>query len=392
MVPYFYIINYAQFKALNNNILYQIMSKKIDLNNGNVKNINKKKATLMKKSKGGSKTNNLLKVKKDIPVVEAPKRRGRRPKKIIEDFNNNDNLTETEQSMENNSAVILKLKIDPSKLQKMSKKNKTDTIKTLTPKKSKVSKKINFIVNDDDNNNVKSDEESSEGMFKNDIPDDNICHKCVKNEKALLMIKTKLDKYEKKEKIDKSNKIYSNKLNFISYTNKNKIILKKTNIKCWWDGTSFTNLPCVLPEIFHNNTYHVIGCFCSFNCALAYNLYYLKDSKIHHRKSLVYKLYREMYDLSINEQIDIKEAPPKEILEDYGGDMSIEIFRRSFVHHKEYLVYMPPLKPVNLMIEERNTEAFDNTDKEYLLKRSKPLTKKRSVIASMNINMDETTS
>lgn len=307
-------------------------------------------------------------------TVAASKRRGRRPKKIIENLDVDiEDTTTYAESPKNSSAVITKLKINPSKLETLLKK-----AKITVPKKEEVS-----------NQSDDKDDDTSDGMFKNDIPNDSVCHKCAKNEKTIAMLKAKLDKYEKKEKLDKATKIYSNKLNFISVTNKKKITLKKTNIKCWWDGHSFSTLPCVLPELLHNNIYHVLGCFCSFNCALAYNLYYLKDSKVHYRKSLVYKLYREMYDLSIDEEIEIKEAPPKEVLEDYGGDMSIEVFRRSFVHHKEYLVYTPPMKPINLIIEERNTQTVDNADKEYVLRRTKPLAKKRSVISSMKINMDD---
>ena len=165
-------------------------------------------------------------------------------------------------------------------------------------------------------------------MFKNDIPCDNTCGKCSKNEKALAIMKSKLEKYEQKDKIDKSNKIHNNKLNFISIDSGKKIVIKKTNTKCWWDAHSFENLPCFLPELFHNDTYHVIGCFCSFNCALAYNLYYLKDSNIHHRISLIYKLYKELYGIGNDETLEIKVAPPKEILEDFGGDMNISTFRR----------------------------------------------------------------
>ena len=44
-----------------------------------------------------------------------------------------------------------------------------------------------------------------------------------------------------------------------------------------------------------------------------------------------------MYGLTSDDIVDIKEAPPKEILEDFGGDMSIDVFRRSFIMmNKEY--------------------------------------------------------
>ena len=282
---------------------------------------------------------------------------------------NDDNVDDTTKQ-KNNSAVILRLNIDPSKLKNI--------------------KKIKKNQNDKESVSGAENEESSEGMFKNDIPDDNTCHRCAKNEKSLALMRSKLEKYEKKEKLNKSNKIYNNKLNFISISSGKKITIKKTDTRCWWDANNFKNLPCFLPELFHKNVYYVTGCFCSFNCALAYNLYYLKDSKIHHRKSLTYKLYRELYGLSSEDIIEIKEAPPKEILEDFGGNMSIDVFRRSFITiNKEYIVLIPPIKPINIVIEERNTDSNnDDNDKEYVLKRTKPLTKKRSVISSIKVNMN----
>lgn len=328
--------------------------------------------------KAGSKTSK-KKVESNIP-----KRRGRRPKKILENTPTlEDSPADTSSPQKNNSAVILRLNIDPSKL-KLGKKpivEKKKKEKTIAASDKKSSKKP--VVTSVDANN---DDVSSEGMFRNDIPGDNTCHKCNKNEKLLATLKSKLDKYEKKDKMDKSNKIYSNKINFISFSTDKKIIIKKTDIKCWWDTHKFTNLPCFLPELFHDNTYHVTGCFCSFNCALAYNLYYKKDSKIDHRKTLIYKLYREMYGLSADDAIEIKEAPPKEILDDFGGDMSIDTFRRSFIMiNKEYIIYIPPLKPINIIMEERNIEPVEDNDNEFVIKRSKPFAGKRSVMTSMKM-------
>lgn len=358
------------------------MSKKIEFLNKNNKRTHVKKTRksrsiidMGKKTSSGSKTQKKEPTKSTKSTTLPAKRRGRRPKKILETTENKAEIIPPEANSDQNNAVILGLRIDPSILKKINKNTATNNL-DVAAKKSNSADQI---------------DESSEGMFKNDIPGDSSCHKCEKNEKTITLLRNKLDKYEKKDKLDKSNKVYINKINFISYTSGKKMVIKKTNIKCWWDSNEFTNLPCFLPELFHNGTYHVTGCFCSFNCALAYNLYYIKDSKIHQRKSLIYKLYREMHGLNADDPIDIKESPPREILEDFGGDMSISVFRRSFVMiNKEYLVFIPPIKPINVMTEERNVDLTDeDNDKKYVLKRSKPLTKKRSVISSMKIKMEQ---
>ena len=156
----------------------------------------------------GSKTSNAL---KNNPISLLPKRRGRRPNKILENVNINDNNLSDDANQKNNSAVILRLKIDPSKLKNL--KN----MKGVTNKKNNSTDKRKIVTTDE-----KSEDSSSENMFINDIPDDNICHKCIKNEKALALIKLKLDKYEKKDKLNKTNKMYRNNLNFISYNSRKK--------------------------------------------------------------------------------------------------------------------------------------------------------------------------
>ena len=381
------------------------MNKKIDFSIGNEKinkmsqenNMLSKINTARKGRPPGSKSAKKLNTLK-LPKTQkgskgpkgpkpAPKKRGRRPKKILDElkFDENKNLSDESKS-KNDSALIVKLRIDPSQLKNAHNKNllmenSTDDIENENNNNDHING------NGDDNDRIIPDEESSDGMFKNDIPGDNTCNKCIKNEKLLTSLKNKLEKYEKKDQIDKSNKICSNKINFISITSGKKFVLKKTDTWCWWDSHSFTNLPFPLPDSFHNDTFHVMGCFCSVNCALAYNLYHLKDSKIYQRKSLIYNLYKIMYEITPDEDLYIKTAPPREELHVFGGELSIDNFRKSFATiNKEYLVYVPPLRPINIIIEERNIETIDDNDKEFVLKRSKPLIKKnRSVISSMKI-------
>lgn len=341
------------------------MNKKIDFFNkdnniSNTQNNNMKKNS---KQNSGSKT---IKPNKSTKQITIPKRRGRRPKKIIENLGGNV-LEESQDSLNSNndSAVILRLNIDPSKIISMSKSENTSDTSTV-------------------------DDTSSEGMFNNDIPRDNICHSCVKKEKMLQFYKLKLDKHEKKDKQDNSNKMFFNKINFISIKDGKKISLKKTTTKCWWDRHEFDNLPFFLPELYHSNSYYVLGNFCSFNCALAHNLHYVKDSKMYERKSLIFRIYREMKNLSADDPIDIKEAGPWELLESFGGSMSIIDFRNGFDKiNREYIRYMPPIKPITIYIEERNIDnSTDDFDKEYVLKRRKPLAKKRSIISSLTNKLE----
>jgi len=327
-----------------------------------------------------------------------PKRRGRRPKKILDEndeldivgTNNSQNSDKAVSAtpFSKDPAVILRLRAKPP-LDGLPKEPKADL--SISAKSGSTKHRPAPDSNDEHKHRL-SDNDSSEGIFNNDIPMDSICHKCEKYEKTIALLKSRLGKYEQREQKDKTTKIYNNnKSTFINSKNGKKFVIKKTNQKCLWDGCSFSNLPFPLPELYHNGNYYIIGLFCSPECALAHNLYVLKDSKIYRRKSLVYKLYRELHALGTDEVVNLKEAPPRELLEDYGGTMSIDSFRRNFrLLNKEYIVFVPPIKPLSIVIEEIDLNTYDDiSDSKYVLKRKKPLSKKKSVIASMNMNFEE---
>ena len=95
-----------------------------------------------------------------------------------------------------------------------------------------------------------------------------------------------------------------------------------------------------------------------------------------------------MYELKKDDIVDIKEAPPKELLEDFGGETSVENYRKDFnTIEKDYIIFIPPIKPITTYIEERHVDSNNEDGKRYILKRSKPLAKKRSIISSMKIKM-----
>lgn len=300
--------------------------------------------------------------------VKIPKKRGRRPKKIVDmEINDPKPVNNDDQS-----AVILKLKINPNDLDINRGKN------AINVKRSK-------------DNSESDDNSDSENIFNNDIPEDNTCRKCVRLEHQVNRIKTQLDKYEKKEKIDKSNKIRCTNLNLVDEKDK-KIVIKKTDIKCWWDCEQFDCLPSFLVDSYHKGVYHVRGCFCSVNCALAYNMFFLRDSKVFERKSLTLKMHREMYDISIEDSQNICEAGPRECLSTFSGEGGLDIYeyRKTFLQlKKNYIMYVPPIKPLTVYIEERNTDNRNVGNKKYDLKRNKPLSKKGSIIKTMGVNVND---
>jgi len=66
------------------------------------------------------------------------------------------------------------------------------------------------------------------------------------------------------------------------------------NTKCWWCKYNFEYDAVQLPEDYYNDTFYCIGNFCSFNCVKSYNLD-LNDTLIWKRESLINLLYYRTY-------------------------------------------------------------------------------------------------
>jgi len=135
----------------------------------------------------------------------------------------------------------------------------------------------------------------------------------------------------------------------------NSIVVEKTNVACWWDAHKFSSMPCFIPDRYTDGKYYVFGCFCSYNCALAYNLS-LNDNKTLFRNGLIRKLYSAIIPQTLDNQITI--APQKELLQLFGGPLSIDDFRKTFKQlNKEIKITIPPLIPLVLVIEETDKDV-----------------------------------
>jgi len=105
--------------------------------------------------------------------------------------------------------------------------------------------------------------------------------------------------------------------------------IKQSNLKCWFCHLNFNITPIFIPKLIDKNndelSIHTKGCFCSFSCAMAYiNLHnHNLCEKINEKQKLLL-LYKIFYNQIID---DIKESPPVNMLECYGGKMTIEKYR-----------------------------------------------------------------
>ena len=125
------------------------------------------------------------------------------------------------------------------------------------------------------------------------------------------------------------------------------VVVDKTHIACWWCSHNFDTLPCFIPDRLCDGKYYVFGCFCTYSCAMAYNLN-MNDYRVSIRTSLIKKLAQEIFGQSA-----VPVAPPKELLIKFGGDIPIDDFRNSaLLCKKEFKVQIPPLIPLIMNVNE----------------------------------------
>lgn len=126
-----------------------------------------------------------------------------------------------------------------------------------------------------------------------------------------------------------------------------------TDVACWWCCHTFDNVPIGIPDSYHDGRYKMFGCFCSFNCALAYNRD-LRDYRTYERQSLIHHLKAE---LGADDGIRLDAAPPRQVLKMFGGTLDIEEFRHQFFQvDRTYTFKMPPLVSIAGIVEETSKD------------------------------------
>lgn len=127
---------------------------------------------------------------------------------------------------------------------------------------------------------------------------------------------------------------------------------------CFWDTCEFDNPPIYIPKYFMNNSYHVYGCFCSPECAVAHLMEENIDSSVKfERYQLMNHIYSKIYDYNKN----IKPAPnPYYTLEKYYGNLSIQEYRTLLRSERLFLVVDKPLTRVMPELHEDNDDFIIN--------------------------------
>ena len=155
-----------------------------------------------------------------------------------------------------------------------------------------------------------------------------------------------------------------------------------TSIHCYWCCHRFDNTPVGIPVKLVDQKFFVVGCYCSLDCAMAYNIHSRESNiEIWERHNLINLLAKK---LGVE---NVKPSPTRLALSMFGGHLSIEEFRSFSQSNKLINVNFPPMMTLTQQIEEIN-ESDVNNDYRYIpvdtdrinrykekihLKRSKPV-------------------
>ena len=137
---------------------------------------------------------------------------------------------------------------------------------------------------------------------------------------------------------------------------KNNISDKKS--ACFWCSYDFDNPPIYIPKYFIKDSYHVYGCFCTPECAVAHLMEENIDSSIKfERYHLINHIYSKIYDYKKN----IKPAPnPHYMLEKFYGNLTIQEFRSLLNTERLFLIVDKPLTRILPEFHEDNDDFIIN--------------------------------
>jgi len=127
-------------------------------------------------------------------------------------------------------------------------------------------------------------------------------------------------------------------------------------VKCWWCCCDFDDQPIGAPTKYNeaDDTFEVFGCFCSFPCASAYMR---NDGRrlLSERLYLLNMLWRRAHERceSGDDGDCVVPAPPREMLDIFGGPLTTGQFKMASARGKHYrLNIAPQLVPVEVIGED----------------------------------------
>jgi hypothetical protein len=126
-----------------------------------------------------------------------------------------------------------------------------------------------------------------------------------------------------------------------------------TSVHCYWCCHAFDNAPLGLPMRYYGGRFFVTGCFCSLECACAYNFHNFEsndsvDERLT-RCSMLNALSMQLGGASV-----VASAPNRLSLKMFGGHMTIGEFRQYTAGSstRRLIINSPPMQCVSQHLEE----------------------------------------
>ena len=279
------------------------------------------------KKKRGRKPKNFINPDVNTTVITEKKKRGRKKKYEIENFEKILNRN-TLNNFDHNIAYS-----DDEDINKIDLKNNLIDQKSI--------KKVafgNLDITISKNINTTLPEQNYKNIIKHNIIEDEYSEEeeeeeiSEEDEEETSEVKERFYKETTKYTTDFTDKIKDQSLKRLRVITclKNEINTcewpDKIDTCCWWCCHTFECSPCTLPTKYDSlrKRFTFIGTFCSWNCTKAYNLD-KNDQKKYERAGLITLLIQQLYGIA--SAISIKSSPPRQCLKMFGGYMSIDEFR-----------------------------------------------------------------
>lgn len=146
---------------------------------------------------------------------------------------------------------------------------------------------------------------------------------------------------------------------------------KKTikNNCCWWCCHSLKDFTLSLPHQFNKqlSVYETYGSFCSWECMKAYSLNE-NDFNQNNRASLISMMFYDIYKYNKN----IIPAPPRQCLKIFGGNLSIDEFRKNTIAIN---ICLPPIIQIQHTFDKVSSKNYKFINNEEADKQFKNTTK-----------------
>jgi hypothetical protein len=128
---------------------------------------------------------------------------------------------------------------------------------------------------------------------------------------------------------------------------------------CFWCTYEFDNPAVYIPKHYIGETYHVYGCFCSPECAVAHLMNETIDSSTKFER---YQFMNNIYGKIFNYTKNIKPAPnPHYMLEKFCGNLNIQEYRSLLRNERLFIIVDKPLTRVLPELHEDNDDFILNT-------------------------------